>query len=179
MTSNLQKSSSSSAKRIARRSRSRGAALVEAALVLPVMVSFLGLTMFVHRSYADKIDMQATTRSEILYYGSHNCEGNPPAEISKQGDVANPTPGADGNTQAMGGKAGVTGGLDRNWQLAKSSRSGQTQAQKVVLWKQSYMLSRPIHADSEVACNEKRYDNTWTAVFQFIGGFARSGGGFL
>lgn len=164
---------------ILRRRKSRGAALVEAAVVLPVMVSFLGLTMFVHRSYADKIDLQATTRSEILYYASHNCEGTPPSTVSKQGDTADPNGGQGTAETGLGGKSGVTGGLNRDWQLAKSTRNVTTQAQKVVLWKQSYMLSRPIHATSEVACNEKRFDNSWTAVLGFVAGFAKSGGGFL
>jgi len=164
---------------IVRRRRSRGAALVEAAVVLPVMVSFLGLTMFVHRSYADKIDLQATTRSEILYYASHNCEGGTPAAVSTQGDAADPNNGQGTAETGLGGKSGVTGGLNRDWQLAKSTRKATTNAQKVVLWKQSYMLSRPIHGDSEVACNEKRFDNSWTAVLGFVAGFAKSGGGFL
>lgn len=165
--------------RIARRRKSRGAALVEAALVLPVMVMFLGMTMFVHRSYADKVDLQATTRSEILYYGSHNCEGSPPAAISKQGDSADVTEGQGADLQDKANKGKINGGLNRDWQLAKSERNMQTQAQKVVFWKQSYQLSRPIKAASEVACNEKRYDNDWTAVIGFVASFAKSGGGFL
>lgn len=164
--------------RIVRRKRSRGAALVEAALVLPVMVMFLGMTMFVHRSYADKIDLQATTRSEILYFGSHNCEGQAPGQISLQGDSADANNGQGGDVQGQGQQAGINGGTNTNMNFAKSTRNMQTQAQKVVFWKQSYQLSRPISAASEVACNEKRYDNDWTAVIGFVASFAKSGGGF-
>lgn len=153
--------------------RSRGAALVEAALVLPVMVMFLGMTMFVHRSYADKIDLQATTRSEVLYYGSHNCEGQAPAGISQQSENTDPNGGKSPNTQQLG----IKGGTNTNSNFASSSRDMQTKAQKMVFWKQSYQLSRPIHAKSEVACNEAREDNDWMAVINFAGRFARSGGG--
>lgn len=160
------------------KARSRGAALVEAALVLPVMVMFLGMTMFVHRSYADKIDLQATTRSEILYYGSHNCEGQAPGQISLQGDSADANNGQGGQVAQQGAQAQIQGGTNTNMNFAKSTRSTTTQAQKVVFWKQSYQLSRPISAASEVACNEKRYDNDFTAIIGFVATFARQGGGF-
>jgi len=38
-------------------------------------------------------------------------------------------------------------------------------------------LNRSIHAESEVACNEKAFPNKWTAVIEFVGQFAQSRGG--
>jgi len=40
-------------------------------------------------------------------------------------------------------------------------------------------FSVPIASNSEVACNEKRFDNDWTAVFGFIKSFIKSGGGII
>ena len=182
------------AKKRARR-RSRGAALVEAALVLPVMLVFLGLTMHVHQSYQDKTDLQMATRAESLYYGSHNCKEQPPTEITEQGkpstgfpgknsgtatESADPNSGQGGEADLDGraGKVGISGGLSRDWQLTSSSRSGSTKNTKGVFWKQSFLMNRTINAKSEVACNEEAFENTWTSVFQFMGSFAKSRGGF-
>ena len=66
------------------RRRRRGAALVEAAVVIPVMLVFLGLTMWVHNSYDEKLASQTSTRAQVLYNASHNCEEEVPEEMSVQ-----------------------------------------------------------------------------------------------
>src|SRR5512140_2576712 len=58
-----------------KRSR-RGAALVEAAVVLPVLAIFLGLIMYEYNSYKQKISVQQTSRENSLYFASHGCRGN-------------------------------------------------------------------------------------------------------
>src|SRR6187397_1846484 len=93
--------------RLLRRSSraTRGAGLVEAAVAIPVMLIFLGTTIFAHKSDDEKLAQQASTRSEILYYGSHNCEANAPAEMSQQvGD------GASGGTSKQTGASDTTEG---------------------------------------------------------------------
>lgn len=162
-----------------KRIRARGAAMVEAAVVIPVMVIFLGLTVFTYRGYDEKLAQQTTTRSEVLYYASHNCEGAAPASVSKQGDSADVT---DGDTSADGPgsklRESERAGLDRNYNMASAQRSSVVRG-TAVEDRRTIGLSRPISSMSKVACNEKRFDNRWTGIFGFIGGFARSGGGFL
>ena len=181
--------------RIARlqRGKKRGAALVEAALVIPVMLVFLGTTMFAHKSYEEKIAQQASARAEILYYGSHNCAENAPSEMSNQlGAVGSTgtsqeTGDADPNGGQGAGELGGTSnklrdsekqGVSRSWQVAKTHRS-QVVNGKAVQEQKTVGLARLVVADAEVACNEKRFDNDWTAIFGFIKSFAQSGGGFI
>ena len=56
------------------RSRARGAAMVEAAVVLPVLVAFLGVGMMMHRAYADKIEQNQGIRAGALDFAAHDCE---------------------------------------------------------------------------------------------------------
>jgi hypothetical protein len=170
----------------------RGAALVEAAVAIPVMLIFLGTTIFAHKSYDAKLAQQASTRSEILYYASHNCETNAPAEMAQQlgAGSSNGTSKAANESDTTGGNAGdidaASGklrgseqqGVSRSWNLAKTHREGPV-SNTAVQDRTTVTLNRTIYADSEVACNEKRFDNSWTALFGFIKGFAQSGGGFI
>jgi hypothetical protein len=176
-----------------RTSRStRGAALVEAAVAIPVMLIFMGTTMFAHRSYDMKLAQQASTRSEVLFYASHNCEENAPGEMAQQLG-ASASSGTGKQTQeadASGGEGGKADqaagklrgseqqGVSRSWNLTKSHRQADVGNSAVEDRKKVY-LTRNIKADSEVACNEKRFDNNWTAIFGFIKGFAQSGAGIV
>lgn len=173
--------------------RKRGAALVEAAVAIPVMLVFLGTTMFAHRSYDEKIALQMSARSEVLYNASHNCEETAPAEmarqlgagaassgINKEQGQADTTDGNAGQVDQAGGKLrdSEKQGLNRNWNLVKTSRTTSADG-SAVQERKTVKLNRTITANAEVACNEKRFDNDWSAIFGFIKGFAQSGGGFI
>jgi hypothetical protein len=175
------------------RARKRGAALVEAAVAIPVMLVFLGTTMFAHRSYDEKIALQMSARSEILYNASHNCAEQAPSEMSRQlgaGAASSGTSKESGDADTTEGNGGAVdgtssklpddaqSGVSRSWNLVKTSR--QTTADGSAVQEQKTVkLNRTITANAEVACNEKRFDNDWTAIFGFIKGFAQSGGGFI
>jgi len=174
------------------RRRARGAALVEAAIAIPVMLSFLGLTMYIHNSYDEKLASQTSTRAQVLYYGSHNCDAAAPDEMAKQlgtkssgaagtqGQNDNPGEGGDGDLKPgnkLGGDA--QSGLSRGWNLAKTHRETTVGGTAVEEQKKVTLGAVKVTSNSEVACNEKRFDNNWTAVFGFIKGFVRSGGGII
>jgi hypothetical protein len=175
------------------RSRKRGAALVEAAIAIPVMLVFLGTTMFAHRSYDEKMALQMSARSEVLYNASHSCEEQAPGEMAKQlgaGAGSGGTSKEEGSADPTGGEAGTVDtaagklrdserqGISRSWNLLRTSRSSSANGSAIVENK-TFTLNRPISANSEVACNEKRFDNDWTAIFGFIAGYAQSGAGFI
>jgi hypothetical protein len=69
-----------------KRSGKRGAALVEAAVVIPVMLMFLGLIMFTHKSYAMKMDKQMATRSQSMSYASRACDGEKGELVSESSE---------------------------------------------------------------------------------------------
>jgi Flp pilus assembly protein TadG len=171
-----------------RRNR-RGAALVEAAVVIPVMLVFLGLTMFVHNAYDEKLALQTSTRAQVLYYGSHNCEEVAPENVAKQlgtksgggaagtsSEEADQGAGNEGRTESNKLDGNVKAGLSKTYNVASAHRDGNV-AGTAVQDRQRVALSAPVQANSEAPCNEKRYDSAWTAVFKFIPGFLKSGGG--
>jgi hypothetical protein len=171
------------------RRRARGAALVEAAVVIPVMLVFLGLTMWIHNSYDEKLASQTSTRAQVLFYASHNCEEEVPEEMSvqlgtKTSGSGNDT-GSESSDPAPGEKTGVSktpptaeGGLKRSFNLVRTHRD-TTVSGTAVQDREKVAFSVPIASNSEVACNEKRFDNDWTAVFGFIKSFIKSGGGII
>jgi Flp pilus assembly protein TadG len=159
------------------KSRSRGAALVEAALVIPVMLVFVGLIMFTHHSYSEKIGRQMTTRAGVLSYASHNCEGNPPSSIGTSSQ--NEDTGGDPSTAgSVGAKTGTGAGLSRSWNIAKASPPDTTVNGSAISDRTTVYFSRPIHAEAEVQCNEKAYDSGFEGVFSVVGNIFRSGRGF-
>jgi hypothetical protein len=174
--------------RIRARRRQRGAALVEAAVVIPVMLVFLGLTMWVHNAYDEKLASQTSTRAQVLWTGSHNCEEEAPEEVATQlgtkstggggRDQGSADPGGGGAGQNEAGKlsANVQAGLSKTYNVVKAHRDGNV-AGTAVQDRTKVSFSTPVQGNSEAPCNEKRYDNSWTAVFKFIPGFLMSGGG--
>ena len=175
--------------RLRARRRQRGAALVEAAVVLPVMLVFLGLTMWVHNAYDEKLASQTSTRAQVLWYGSHNCEEEAPEEVAtqlgtktsgggvgKESGEANQGGGGEGTKEAGKLSGNVQAGLSKTYNVVKSHREGNV-AGTAVQDRTKVSFSTPVQGNSEAPCNEKRYDNSWTAVFKFIPGFLMSGGG--
>src|SRR5262245_60829309 len=89
-----------------RRARARGAAMVEAVIVLSTMLVFLGLIVWTRNSYAMKMDLQQDTRATSLYYASHACKGEKgSASSERSGTVQDSSPEAE----AAAKKSGVAG----------------------------------------------------------------------
>ena len=114
------------------RTRQRGAALVEAAVVLPVMVAMLGLTMMMYQAYATKLDSNQHIRSEVLDYASHNCKSQTisyggtskggSSIATGQGGVGSSDGISSGALGQSGGSASASGFMDK----AEVSYSGKT-----------------------------------------------------
>lgn len=168
------------------RRNQRGAALVEAALVLPVMVVFIGLIMFTHKSYDVKMDKQLGTRAGSLYFASHACKGPipndvaPPIADSSDANVIPKGP-QDKNAGKLGSSnsGAATAGVKRGNNLVKAQPADSTVGGRAVQNGKSFGLTRQIHAASEVACNEEVFKSKWTAVFQEIGSLYKSKGGLV
>jgi hypothetical protein len=64
-----------------RKSAKRGAAMVEAIVIMGTMLVFLGMNTWAFKAYGGKIDQMNSTRRDALYWASHSCEkglGNDP-----------------------------------------------------------------------------------------------------
>jgi hypothetical protein len=165
---------------IRRRKTQRGAAMVEAAVVIPTLLVFLGVTIFSYRSYDRKLTIQTRTRSSVLHYASHACEGSPPASISQQGGQVDLPDAQAGEVDRAASRlrASERAGVSRALNMARSQASERVQASASQNG-EKVLLERTVRASSAVACNEKRYDNQWTALIEFAIDFARSGGGVV
>lgn len=78
------------------RSRKRGAAMVEAAVVLPLLCLFYGMIMLVHNTGLAALDVQQATRDVAFSNAAHACENLgfesatqriDPGPIPKEGDA--------------------------------------------------------------------------------------------
>ena len=158
--------------RTKRRIARRGAALVEASVVVPVLVIFLGLMTYVYRSYREKITQQNSTRENAMYFASHGCQGSS-SGISGFGGFgpAQVALNADDNSDAANvigkkGDPGAQASTSRSFNQANSSLSGT-----VVVGGHL----RRINSESHVFCNERPYDGNIAGWAQFAFGFFRTG----
>lgn len=149
-----------------RRARARGAALVEAAGVLPVLCMFLALMTFVELEYAEKLAINKQTRQQAWDLSAHACNGggqaSEPIDIPSAGDNQaagqdiidrGPSPGAQTSSLAL---------------VSVSSAEASSSV--------SYAgHSQSMRAKSTVFCNEMNYNEGdpmggfLTFVTQFVG----------
>jgi hypothetical protein len=176
--------------RIARRSRQRGAALVEASLVIGVLVVFFGCMVFVKDSYRAKIQQQHDTRLDAFSYAAHNCEtgGNASKESGNANVVQTKDPGTGkvlGNAPKGQESAGISEKTSKSLALAHSQKTEKIQGRAhgyatdgASLAKNTgtnAVLERQIRSDSYVFCNEHPYDADPISFGKFFFKFFQSG----
>lgn len=177
-------------RRFRNRSGNRGAAMAEGIIVIATMLVFLGTTVFASRAYGGKVDQMTETRKDALFYASHHCDKQAPQSQNTGGVPGTANGAGNGNTGDLDAVSGrLQGGLpqtsatSRDWNMSQSSRSGTQTAQASIntsptgLNLQRILLTSNISTTSYVGCNEQRYDNNWTALFEFGWDFLKSGAG--
>jgi hypothetical protein len=143
-----------------RRRKSRGAAMVEAVVVIPVLITCWGVIMFAGGARWKKIETQQTARENIFRFATNACQGSVAGggagpSIPDLGQGASNPNGAAGQgnsaasdltsaTQSFGTTSGSTSG---NW-----------------AWGGGYVYANaPLSGHAFYFCNEKSYSG--------IGGF--------
>jgi hypothetical protein len=145
----------------------RGAAMVEAAVVLPVLFAFLPLMTWVKTLYDEKLMDQARTRRDVVYYASHNCEGF----------------GAERQTaQALDLKTGPAGGVARKKGVADGTREATSTALGLAYKRREsevryYDTTRSVHGESWMMCNEKPKEGDLGGWFSYASGMFTGGAG--
>jgi hypothetical protein len=157
--------------------RQRGAALVEAALVLPTLAIFLGLILYEYRSYREKMISQQTTRTNVLYFASHACDEQATVAAGGLSNVAAtsaayaldtaPVSGAD---KVLNGNPPGGGGL-----RSKTQRTFNEAQSTVTRQASGGGLTRKVTSTSRVYCNERPEDGDPGGVAQWAFGFFKSG----
>lgn len=137
------------------RARQRGAAMVEAVLVIAVMVVFLGLTMYTFHSYETKLDQQTATRSAALTEASHHCEGG-------GGTQEDSGFGLDG--QGAGAASNLGGGATSAFFMSTVTKTGTATVNgSAVQDRERITMSRTINSYSETVCSPK--PESWGDIF--------------
>lgn len=160
--------------------------MIESVIVISTMLIFLGLIVWMRQAYGMKLDLQQKTRSDVLYYASHACEGDNggSAQSRTGGTVPGANPAANG-ASASGLPEGQA--ANRSWNSASGSLSTTVNGQAV--WDQNangqggsinygkMPLASAVKAASACTCNEKKYGSQLIAWAQFGIDFLKKGGG--
>lgn len=160
---------------MSRRRNKRGAAMVEAAVVLPVLISFLGLTMMMYRGYAEKLDKNQQIRSSTLDYASHACQSQ---KISYSGNgtgtsgssVGGVNPGQSNANDVLsqnGANAATTSGFMNKASVNYSTRTIVNPKPNTAT-KGTGLTLRVNGATSTALCNEVPRDGNFTGFFGYI-----------
>lgn len=150
---------------------SRGAAMVEAAVVIPVMVSFLAVIGVMKNGYDRKITQNQQTRSQVLDYASHNCQST---TISYSGTSQSSSTGVNaggasaGEATADGAQASV-GSPKASGIMAKAEVKSETSS---VGDRRSGIKGRGltllVRGENSVAlCNEEPQDGSLGGAFSY------------
>lgn len=184
------------------RAKQRGAAMVEGIVVMTTMLVFLGMNVYAENVYGGKLDQASSTRRDVLYYASHGCEETNGTDIDTytqdslrgiSGNAINsenineppPDPARDrigGNFEGTQAGQGISGAVSRNWNTASGGKGPQTITGSALVGQDSILVTKKAMAvnlgtNSHSACNEKTYNNQWTAFFQFSWDFLKRGAG--
>ncbi len=160
-----------------RKRTKRGAAMVEAAVVLPVLISFLGLTMMMYRGYAEKLDKNQQIRSSTLDYASHACRSQ---RISYSGNgssssgtsVGGVNPGQSNANEVLsqnGANAATTSGFMNKAAVNYSSRTIINPKPNSASGGMGLSL-KVNGATSYALCNEVPRDGNFSGFFGYIKG---------
>jgi hypothetical protein len=164
------------------RAKKRGAAMVEAIVIMCTMLVFFGMNLWAFRVYGGKLDQMSSTRRDALYYASHNCEkklGTDPDDYTVPQLRGNDASG--GSTMDLMGIIDVLRGRER-FDFFGTSRSekgpiaiaGTATAEAGADHVTIARLQGTVKTKSAVGCNEKPLGDGALALlnmgWQFIKG---------
>lgn len=151
------------------RRRGLGAAIVEAAIVLPIMATFLGMLTYNYSSLSTRMQADSVARASVADVAAHNCEGgSSAASIMEMGLGV-----LDQATSSAGSKHGDQGAAQILGNAVKSA--GQTILANAV----TRYGRRTVTASAKMTCNEKPFNGNIGTWFKYAASaFTGSGGSF-
>lgn len=150
--------------------------MVEAAVVLPVMVAFLGVTMMMKNAYTVKLTKNQEARSMALDYASHQCKkqviqygGTSAGQGSINTGGANPGQGNANEILAQSPGQAKTSGFMAKAQVSYAS-STVINPKPNTSTKGMGLTLKVNSATSTALCNETPQDGGFGGFFSYIGG---------
>jgi hypothetical protein len=143
----------------------RGAAMVEAIVIMLTMLTFLGMNLFAVKAYGGKLDQSTAIRRDVMYYATHNCAQNngadPDTYTAPQLRGAGGATGTGGFVQDVAALiTTIAGGGSLQNGTATGTRGSTTVSGEAVVWTSKTMMTSTMRSSSSVACNEKPYYGT-------------------
>jgi hypothetical protein len=162
--------------------RARGAAMVEAIVIMGTMLVFLGMNTWAFKAYGGKIDQMSSTRRDSLYYASHSCEkknGQDPDDYTTAELRGNNASGGSSMT-LMGIVDVIRGRSGFDFFGTARSQKGPTAVAGTALTKVGALgvdktpLTANLKTASAVGCNEKPMGNGVLALLNMGWNFVKS-----
>lgn len=154
--------------RLRRRRKSRGAAMVEAVVVIPFFIIIFASMIFVAKLYGEKQRTLRVSKEYAWTYAMANCEsgganttlesgGSPMGQLGSQ----DPNVVSDPLHQFNGSDPGMDK-FDKNWGTASSTVTGSVTASKAIGG-----FTNNLSTTTKVQCNEKRQEGNVRGLFHF------------
>ena len=140
------------------RRRSRGVAMVEAAVMLPMLTAFFGMMTYNFKSLDTRIRADAEVRANISDVAAHNCEsgGSGTAALMEMGLGV-----LDSATSSAGSKLGDQGSAQILGKMVQSA------AQTLTADAVTKYGKRTITSSAKMTCNEKPFDGNIGTWFKY------------
>lgn len=165
-----------------KRRRQRGAAMVEAAFVIPVLVALWMAGAYAQAACTAKLDALATARSEAWAYAASNCgtpgDHNPSRPAGVPGEKVSGGASAESLVSSLTGTAGAGGKVMSLFELFAgavlggpfpASHASNTRVAKVSSQNGGGLKYSSRHtAQMTVICNEAPYDGNVKSFFRDV-----------
>lgn len=141
-----------------RRRRSLGAAMVEGAVMLPIMATFFGMMTYNFKSIDTRVRADAEVRANVSDVAAHNCEN------SSSGTAALMEMGLgvlDSATSSAGSKLGDQGSAQILGKMVQSA------AQTVAAEASTRWGTRTVTSAAKMTCNEKPFNGNIGTWFKY------------
>jgi hypothetical protein len=183
--------------------------MVEGIVIMLSMFVMFGMNLYAVKAYGGKVDQMSSTRRDVLYFASHACDpgrqnssdqdtytdqalaGLAGAAINGESSDFPPQDPNDPNSTTTGAQhidsqvgGGLNASVQKDWNSASGGKSATVYGQAAAtdgnhLVPQKFNPAATIITNSYATCNEKRYDNDWTALLNYGWSWLQSAGGGL
>lgn len=147
------------------RRRARGAALVEAAVVIPFFIVIFIALVFFSRLYIEKMRTMSDAKQIAWTYAMNNCEGQPPEIQKTEEDLPKDNQPSEGSTGVDSENAKYANGFPGSDTVSKGSNmatatiQGQvTTTDRSKIGTGSSAITKQVSSKAWVTCNETPVD---------------------
>jgi hypothetical protein len=142
-----------------KRRGNRGAALVEAGVVVPAFIVLLAGMIFLHEVLSDTLTTMRTARNDAWTLAMSSCKAGvgAPSELMK---LNSQMPGAPGSDQSLKNTSG--GAVGSSLAAARVSVLGDPAS------KGGIGFAQAVSSHAAVWCNDQTYPGTVVGVFQWL-----------